>query len=126
VNTLLVMTPRNRGILSAELRQCGAQILEVSHFSQAGRIAETMHLDAVFTDFSLPDGNWRKLLAGMRQLRILAPVIVCVQQADGGWVDLLENGACDLLVEPFATEDVRAVLQRARTILPQRVLRARA
>jgi len=38
---------------------------------------------------------------------------------------MLENAAFDLLVEPFATEDVRAVLQRARTVLPQRVLRAR-
>ena len=35
-------------------------------------------------------------------------------------MDLLENGAFDLLVEPFATEDVRAVLQRVWTIVPER------
>ena len=90
------------------------------------RGAPAMGTDSLFRlTVSLSDGTWRTLLATMRQLRIAASIVVCLRHADGGWVEMLENAAFDLLVEPFATEDVRAVLQRARTVLPQRVLRAR-
>ena len=37
------------------------------------------------------------------------PVIVCLPQIDGGWIDLLEAGAFDVVVEPYPRERIQRV-----------------
>jgi CheY-like chemotaxis protein len=76
---------------------------------------------AVFTAVHLPDGTYGSLLAMAREHTHPLPIVVCVREIDGGWVDLLEAGAFQVLPEPFDPEKVRkirdTVLQSFRSLV---------
>jgi hypothetical protein len=38
------------------------------------------------------------------------PLILFLPQVDGGWIDLLEAGAFDLVVEPYRRERIQRVI----------------
>jgi DNA-binding NtrC family response regulator len=45
-----------------------------------------------------------------RKRRRPLPVIVCLPESDGGWVDLLEAGAFQVLAQPCTREKVQGVI----------------
>ena len=71
-------------------------------------------MQVIVTDGNLPDGNWRGVIAGAAQSRSNAQVLVCSRLGDHHfWIDALEGGAYDVLVEPYEIEEIRRILSSA-------------
>ncbi len=71
-------------------------------------------MQVIVTDRNLPDGNWRGVITDTVQSRSSAQVIVCSRLGDHHfWIDALEGGAYDVLVEPYETEEIRRILNSA-------------
>ena len=123
---MLAAGVEERTKLQAVLEDCGAEVVSVCSCSEAGKALELEPpVDAVFTDLMLPDGGIRALAQVAHQEYGQIPVVVCVPQADGGWIDLLEAGAFGMLVQPYERKDVQRLLAavHAETRVPVRARR---
>jgi len=108
---LLVMHPDEARQLCALLQECGAKTFLASSCAEAGRVLRGgAPIRGIFSSQRLPDGGITELARMGRQCLEPAPVIVCLRQIDGGWSDLLEAGAIDLLVEPYQRERVQQLI----------------
>lgn len=72
-------------------------------------------LPVVICEDSLPDGDWKRLLAEVDQSAVRPSLIVCSRLADERlWAEVLNLGAFDLLLgAPFVPEEVLRVTQSA-------------
>lgn len=71
-------------------------------------------IDVLFSAWNIQDGNWRDLLAGLRQQGNSVPAVVyyhCAGEAD--WMSVLQEGAFDLLAPPFDPYKLSVVLEHA-------------
>jgi DNA-binding NtrC family response regulator len=102
IAALLIMARGRRIPLVEVLEACGIDVLPVSSCKEARRVLETrLEMQVVLADTELPDGDWRKVLDIVDQTRANLEVIVCPRIGDDGlWIDVLEYGAYDLLVQP--------------------------
>jgi len=68
----------------------------------------------IFTDTRLPDGSWAHVRAMAAGLVFPVPVIVASRVVDMNlYLDVLESGAADFIVPPFAERDLAYVMQGA-------------
>ena len=101
---LLAMTPECGVQLHRHLEHCGADVLPVASYEDACGILDHGHpITAVFASPA-----FSRLLRVTR--RRLIPVILCMQEVDGGWCDLLEGGAFRLLSEPYSPDQVERAM----------------
>ena len=108
---VLVMTVSCDEIQTA-LEQCGAEWCCVSSLSEARRtLASGVPVQAIFCALHLPDGRVSDLVELSRHLAGGAPVIVCQPENDGGWIDLMEAGAADVIAGPYLRDEVARVLK---------------
>ena len=73
--------------------------------------------DLVVLDLGLPDGDGEALLAQLRQRHATPVLVVSARQAEGQKIRLLDAGADDYLVKPFA---IGELLARMRVALRHR------
>ena len=93
------------------LEVSGIYVLPVCDCSEARRTLETQ---VVLTDRALPDGDWRAVLEIVAQERANVQVVVCSRLRDHQLVfDVVEQGAYDVLIEPYQREEIRRVLESA-------------
>jgi DNA-binding NtrC family response regulator len=94
--------------------------------ASAGSIEETLNIlaggvvDVVLCDWNFPGGTWREALGKLRARRPDLPVIVVsgtrgVEEATAEWIEVLRDGAFDLLLNPLSNADVSMALERAVT-----------
>lgn len=77
------------------------------------------HYDAVLTEASLPDGDWKDLLNFANNLGISAPMIVTHRIADDSfWAEVLNLGCYDMLAQPFDSREVERIVSLACTQMP--------
>ncbi len=78
--------------------------------------------DLVLLDLGLPDLDGASLLAMIRAVSDVPVIVVSARDGDAGIVALLDAGADDYLVKPFAADQldarIRAVLRRADPAAP--------
>lgn len=124
ITAMLVMTPGRRPPLLEALESCGIDVLPVHDCSEARWALETQpQVQVVLTDTSLPDGEWREVLEIVAQGRANVEVVVCSHMGDHRqWIDVMERGAYDLLVQPYQREEVRRIVESAAA---RRYLRSR-
>jgi DNA-binding NtrC family response regulator len=68
----------------------------------------------VVTDTALPDGDWRRVLELVVQGCGNIEVVVSLRLGDHTiWMDVLEQGGYDVLVEPYEREDVQRIVEAA-------------
>lgn len=73
-------------------------------------------VQVVVTDAVLDDGDWRQVLEIVAHGRRKIEVVVCSRLGDPKlWLDVLEEGGYDVLVEPFEHEEVRRIVEAAAT-----------
>lgn len=114
IMVLLVMPRLSRAELLEQLEACGADVLAASDCAEARRLLRTRSpLHVVIVDKQLPDGTWFAVLDEVRQNGLNTDVVVCIKRVDGGWTDLLERGAYDILIEPYAKEGLQRVVESA-------------
>jgi hypothetical protein len=98
--------------LQSLLEQCGAEVHLISSCAEARRALQSgVAIRAIVSPPLLPDGKLQDLIDLARECPEYVPVIICLAEADGGWSDLLEAGASDMLVAPYSREEVQRILK---------------
>ena len=111
---MLVMAPERRQPLLDALESSGIEVLPVCNCNEARRILETQPVQAVVTDATLPDGDWRRVLEIVQQGRRKIEVVVCSRLGDAKlWLDVLEQGGYDVLVQPYQREEIKRIVEAA-------------
>jgi DNA-binding NtrC family response regulator len=90
-------------------------VLPVCNCDEARRMLEIEPLvQVVVTDARFRDGDWRRVLEIVERGRRRIEVVVCSRMGDPRlWLDVLEQGGYDVLVEPFEHEEVRRIVEAA-------------
>lgn len=93
----------------------GVVVLEhAQDLDEADRRVSAECYGAIVTEAVIPGGSWRDVLRLMKRKRLGAPLIVTDAVADTGfWLDALEHGAYDVLVQPFAASEVQRIVLNA-------------
>jgi CheY-like chemotaxis protein len=108
---LVVMPAEKRAQLQEPLAECGGEMVAAESCAEACEVLRTdLAVDAIFSALILPDGSFARLVQVARQRRKFIPIVVCLPQVDGGWIDLLEAGAFGLLVEPYERKQIQDVI----------------
>jgi len=111
---MLVMAPERSLPLLETLESCGIDVLAVCDCSEARRMLEIQPVQVVLTDTALPDGDWRRVLEIVERRRRKIQVVVCSRLSDPKlWLDVLEQGGYDVLIEPYQHEEVRRTVEVA-------------
>src|SRR5437879_2621330 len=115
IKAMLVMAQERRLPLLDALESCGIEVLAVCDCKEARRMLEAQPpVQVVVTDAALLDGDWRRVLEIVVQGRRKIEVVVCSRLGDHKlWLDVLEQGGYDVLVEPYRREEVRRILEVA-------------
>jgi DNA-binding NtrC family response regulator len=115
ITVMLIMGRERRLSLLEMLEVSGIDVLPVCDCSEARRMLETrLHGQVVLTDRALPDGDWQAVLELVAQRRANVQVVVCSRLGDHTLlIDVLEQGAYDVLIEPYQGEEIRRVLEAA-------------
>jgi DNA-binding NtrC family response regulator len=115
ITAMLIMARERRLSLLETLEVSGIDVLPVCDCNEARRMLETqLQVQVVLTDRALPDGDWRAVLEIVAQGRANVQVVVCSRLCDHQLViDVLEEGAYDVLLEPYQREEIRRVLEAA-------------
>ena len=114
IKIVLVMAQERRLPLLDALESCGIEVLPVCNCNEARRMLEAQPVQAVVTDAVLHDGDWRRVLEIVEQGRRRIEVVVCSRLGDPKmWLDVLEEGGYDVLVEPFEHEEVQRIVEAA-------------
>ena len=115
INAMLVMAPERSLPLLDVLESCGIEVLAVCDCNEARRVLETQpSVQVVLTDTALPDGDWRRVLAVVAHGSPNIEVVVCSRLGDYNlWLDVLEQGGYDVLVEPYQHEEVKRIVETA-------------
>ena len=109
---LVVMRPEHVGNLRSLLEEFGVQVFLASSCEAARTfLAGDIRIDAIVSARWLPDGSYSDLGDIVRHRPTYTPLIVCLPKIDGGWVDLLEAGAFDLIVEPYPRREIQRILE---------------
>ena len=115
IKAMLVMAQERRQPLLDALESCGIEVLAVRNCNEARRMLGTHPLvQAVVTDTRLPDGDWRQVLEIVEQGRRKIEVVVCSGLGDAKlWLDVLEQGGYDVLVQPYQREEIQRIVEAA-------------
>lgn len=77
--------------------------------------------DLVFTDVTLPDGNWKDVLRALESSPSVTDLILVSRVIDDPlYITALESGAIDFVVPPFRESDVAWVVGNAVRNNPRR------
>lgn len=112
---LLVMSEDRHQSLLKCLEACDIEVLPVCDCRQARQMLEANSgVEVVLTDVTLADGTWADLATEAARRQRRAEVIICMRVADPElWVDVLQGGAYDVLVEPYHGDEVKRIVQAA-------------
>ena len=115
IKAMLVMARERRLPLLDVLESCGIEVLPACDCNEARQMLEAQSpVQAVVTDTALPDGDWRRVFEIVVQGRRKIEVIVCSRLGDPKlWLDVLEQGGYDVLVEPFEHEEIQRIVEAA-------------
>lgn len=112
-------------VISSELgnRRALVDVLDREHWgticattvNESQEFFATRDLTLVFCDRQLSDGTYRDVLKTMRSLNANVPLVVTSRVADWDeYLEVLQQGALDLIVSPCTPTDVTWVIRRAQ------------
>ena len=126
-NVLLLSTDKTvSSNLQNVLREL-AILTRVDTLSELGFHLKRSDYDALFCAWSFHTGSWNDALKVVWKCRPDLPVIVLARIAEEQeWLQALETGAFDLLVPPFQSREILAVLEQASATRQARASRSLA
>jgi len=112
---MLVMARERRLPLLDALESCGIEVLPVCDCNEARRMFENQPpVQVVVTDTTLPDGDWRRVIEIVVQGYANIEVVVSLRLGDLPlWLDVLDQGGYDVLVEPYRREEIQRIVEAA-------------
>ena len=115
IRAMLVMGSERRLPLLKVLESCGIKVLPVGDCNEARRILRNQpSVPVVITDSTLPDGDWRRILDIVAQGSANVEVVVSLRLGEHAiWLDILEQGGYDVLVEPYQHEEIQRIVEAA-------------
>ena len=120
LSALVVMPSERRGGLIPCLTRSTVQVRTASTCHEAAAVLRhdpTVRI--VLTDLYLSDGTWVDVLRRAGAAPGSPRVVVCPRLADERlWAQVLEEGAFDILVEPYHEPEVSRILDAATLPLP--------
>ena len=126
-HTLLLVEDEQaqREILAAHLEEENYQVFMVESAEKALDIARSKTIDAVITDFNLPEKDGQFLLEQVKTMNPTIPVILITAYASiDRAVTAMKSGAYDYLTKPINIEELLLVLKRAlehKTLLAENI-----
>jgi DNA-binding NtrC family response regulator len=72
--------------------------------------------EVLLTELTFDGGTWEDARTMLAQTRPRAVLVVTVEQAQADerlWIDALERGAYDLILQPFVAEELQRILDNA-------------
>jgi DNA-binding NtrC family response regulator len=115
IKAMLVMARERHLPLLDALESCGIVVLPVCDCNEARRMLESQPaVQVVVTDTALPDGDWRRVLEIVVQGCVNIEVVVSLRLGEHAlWMDVLEQGGYDVLIEPYQHEEVQRIVEAA-------------
>lgn len=113
---ILVMEddPQGRALLSDLIRYYGFQVDFVDSCQAARQRLLAKPYDGLLLDMWMRDGTGSDLLTWLRANGHQEPVVVMSESADyDQWIDLVNQGAADLLAKPVVPGQLKRALQMA-------------
>jgi DNA-binding NtrC family response regulator len=105
----------NRRALNNILRNEGYDTICASRVSECKEALQTQNVSLVFCDRRLSDGNYRDVVAAIRESHHHSRVVVTSRLADWDeYLDALHHGAFDLIASPCQPTDVLWAIVQAR------------
>lgn len=100
------------GALAPELKQQFIKTCRAETCQEAARLLDRVDPPRlIFTDTTLPDGNWRDMLGIAERAREAVNVVVVARFLDVElYLETMERGACDFIVPPFLAPDLAHVV----------------
>ena len=96
------------------LRLEGHQVRHAASAAEArALLAHDGDPDLMLLDLGLPDGDGSELLQAVRRRSAFAVIVLSARQDEAGKIALLDNGADDYLVKPFALGELLARMRVA-------------
>jgi len=90
------------------------RVLRASSIEQADLLLADGRCQVLMTEATFPGGTWEDALALKRTRHPGAVLVVTAESGDEGlWLDMLEQGAYDLVLKPFVAEELLRVLANA-------------
>lgn len=104
-------TPDLRGALNS----CPLQVKSLKSCREAAQKLSQQRMPVtIFTDISLPDGDWKQVLRIAQEAPVPVQVIVVSRIVDVHlYLDVLDAGAFDFIVPPFRAADLDYILVNA-------------
>ena len=100
--------------LARILTASGWQLRHAADGVDAARLSSEQSFPVVICERDLPDGDWRALQAGLRNLEHPPLLVLTLAWGDEeAWVEALNLGAFDALARPFERAEVLRVLSMA-------------
>jgi DNA-binding response OmpR family regulator len=101
-----------QGFLRRSLDEAGFEVVIASDGKSAEKLAIDNHFDILIVDLGLPDQDGITLIFRLRQLGVLAPVLILsARRSVDDRVRGLEQGGDDYLTKPFAFAELLARLR---------------
>ena len=115
ISAMLIMARERRLPLLGAIESCGIEVVPVCDCNEARRMLETQPMvQVVVTDARLHDGDWRRVLEIVDQGHRKIEVVVCSRLGDPKlWLDVLEQGGYDVLVQPYQREEIQRIVEAA-------------
>ena len=101
-------------LLAENCQLMGHEIFTAGSLREGKAIVSTEHLDLIFLDVRLPDGNGLDLLPEVRDTPVAPEVIIITGAGDVNGAELaIKNGAWDYLQKPIARQELILQVNRA-------------
>jgi len=90
------------------------RMLRASSLAEADLLLADGHCRVLLTEATFPGGTWQDALELKRTRHPGAVLVVTTESAgEGLWLDVLEQGAYDLVLKPFVADELLRVLANA-------------
>jgi len=94
------------------LRRAGFEVEAVASATEALELVSAIGFDVVVTDLFIPDLSGARVLAAVREIDPLLPVVIITGADDlRGAVDELEDAALHFIAKPFLPEELCALVE---------------